>query len=263
MNPIHKAAWALAVVFPLSWGTLDASDGFRFFSRSWGDLFINTDTTVAGQQLPEVSPDQPVVYLGQSLGNRLGSIPGDRLPEDREMMEVLESILEEQGYIGSTWGQKDPEPSLFLIFQWGYLEPGSGDLKWFLGYNAEEDIAAPVFPGSLGPEVFRRNMRSPEIESILETAKRPIYGIIVTAFEFESASTSRPIVYWQTRIGLPARGKSMASALPSMLRAAGPMIGKPTDSPFIDDIEDLLEGEAEFGELEEIDEIPDQDTTEP
>lgn len=121
---------------------------------------------------------------------------------------------------------------------------------WFLGYNARQDIAAPAFPGNLGPEVLLRNFRSHTIETILESASDPIYGIIVTAFEYRSASTPKPVIYWQTRIGLPARGKSMAQALPTMMLAAGPTIGRETESPVLRDADDVRQGSVKLGELE-------------
>lgn len=76
-------------------------------------------------------------------------------------------------------------------------------------------------------------MGSREIETILDHAAQPIYGIIVTACEYKSASTPNPITYWQTRIGLPANGKSMIQALPTMVIAAGATIGRETDSPVL------------------------------
>jgi hypothetical protein len=88
------------------------------------------------------------------------------------------------------------------------------------------------------------------IESILDYASEPVYGIIVTAFEYQSAGTPEPIIYWQTRIGLPANGKSMAEALPAMVLAAGPTIGRENDSPVLVDVDDAREGRVELGELE-------------
>jgi hypothetical protein len=77
----------------------------------------------------------------------------------------------------------------------------------------------------------------------------PIYGIIVTAFEFESARTPEPVIYWQTRIGLPANGKSMEEALPVMLAAAGPVIGRASDQPILRSADASPEGRVWIGEL--------------
>jgi hypothetical protein len=164
------------------------------------------------------------------------------------MNRFVAKVLAKQGYLGAKAGVH--EPSLFLVVQWGYLRSGSGDLLWFLGYDANQDIAAPVFPGQLGPEVWRRGFRSREITTILDYANGPIYGIIVSAFEYQSASTTKPIIYWQTRIGLPANGKSMAEALPAMVLAAGAAIGREAKSPVLLDVDDARRGYVKLGELD-------------
>lgn len=229
----------------------EARAEFTLFRQVWGDAIVATDTTPAGRALTAPTPEQPVYYKGMSLGRRLGSIPGDEEPEEKELNRFVAKVLARHGYLGARPGES--EPTLFLVVQWGYLEPGSGDLLWFLGYDASQDIGAPTFPGMLGPEVWRRNFRSNAIETILQDAQGAIYGIIVTAFEFKSARTTEPVVYWQTRIGLPANGKSMADALPAMLVAAGPVIGRPADGPVLLDADNARQGVVTLGELKFLD----------
>jgi hypothetical protein len=224
--------------------------GFSLFSNSWGDVIVVTDMTPEGRDLTPPTTGNPVYYRGQSLGCKFGSLPGDRLPEVPKMNRFVAEVLARQGYVGANPGEH--EASMYMVVQWGYLRPQSGDLLWFLGYDANKDIGAPAFPGMLGPEVWRRSFRSRTIETVLDYADEPIYGIIVTAFEFSSASTPQPVIYWQTRIGLPANGKSMAQALPAMMLAAGPTIGRETDSPVLRDADDAREGRVELGELEVI-----------
>ena len=163
----------------------------------------------------------------------------------------MSDVLAKQGYRPAPPEMDAPE--LLLVLQWGYLKPGSEDLLWFLGYDPAQDIAAQANPNMLGPEVWRRGFRSPEIETILGDAQNPIYGIIVTAFEFKTARTPEPVAYWQTRIGLPANGKSMASALPVMITAAGPAIGRPADKPVMVDADVAREGQVKLGELKFLD----------
>jgi hypothetical protein len=184
------------------------------------------------------------------LGPRLGSIRGDEEPDVKQLNRFVADILRKQGYLGAP---ESREPELFLVLQWGYVTPGSENLLWFLGYNPQDDIAAPSSPRTLGPEVWRRGMRSRAIETILENSQDAIYGIIVTAFEFKSVHTDNPIIYWQTRIGLPANGKSMAAALPTMLVAAGPAIGRAADKPVLVDPNDARPGTVKFGELKFLD----------
>lgn len=222
--------------------------GFGLFHNFWGDVIVNTDVTPEGSNLTPPTPTQPVYYRGMSLGPKLGTIVGDREPTEREITQLVARVLARQGYLGAKPGVH--EPTLFLVIQWGYLEPRQNDLMWFLGYDPRQDIASPVFPGQLGPEVWRRGMRSHTTETILSNAGGPNYGIIVTAFEYKTARSPKPVVYWQTRIGLPANGKSMDEALPTMILAAGSAIGRPSKTPLLRDSDAAREGTVNLGELE-------------
>ncbi|PTY05732.1 hypothetical protein DB347_15320 [Opitutaceae bacterium EW11] len=222
-----------------------------FFSSVWGDVVVTTDTTDAGRKVVHPTPQKPVYYRGISLGCKFGSIPGDEMPDVHEMDRYVGKVLAKEGYLPAKPGSHDP--TLFLVLQWGYLRPGSDDLYWFLGYDPAQDIAAPVMPGKLGPEVFRRGMRSRMTETILESASGPIYGIIVSAFEYSSANSSAPVIYWQTRIGIPANGKSMAEALPVIALAAGPNIGREMKTPALVSADDVRKGDVKLGELQVID----------
>jgi hypothetical protein len=230
---------------------LTAGGAFSLFSGSWGSAIVNTDMTREGRMLALPTPEAPVYYLGQSLGCRLGSIPGERLPDDKELTQIVVDALAKQGYLGATKGGH--EPSLFLILQWGELQPTRDDLLWFLGYDPRQDIAAPSGSGRLGPEVFLRNCRSPEVDRILSYANKPIYGIIVTAFEYKSAKTDHPVAYWQTRIALPSNGKSMANAMPVMVMSAGPVFGRETGKAMLRDTNEARQGHVTLGELEVLD----------
>lgn len=229
---------------------------FPFFRDYWGDVLVATDTTEEGHARATPSPDHPVYYVGRSLGCRLGSIPGDLLPDSKAMTDMVVRVLAKQGYRGAQ--PNVHEPSLLLVVQWGYLSPRTENLLWFLGYNAADDIAAPVFPGKLGPEIFRRNMRSHLVETILDNASDAVYGIIVTAFDYRTARGPSPKILWQTRISLPANGKSMAEALPVMLTAAGPSIGRESDKSILADADAAREGRVDLGELKALDIVSDR-----
>ena len=256
-----RSRLALATLLALAAGGPRALGGeWVLFKNIWGDVIVSTDTTAAGKALTPPTPQEPAYYLGKSLGRKLGSIPGDHEPDFKTLNRFVADVIAKQGYLDARRGAH--EPSLFLVVQWGYLKPGSGDLLWFLGYNPSQDIGASGgIPGQLGPEIWRLNFRSHEIQTILDDAKDAVYGIIVTAFEYKSASTAQPIVYWQTRIGLSAVGKSMAEALPTMLVAAGPAIGRPSDKPVLVDADHAREGRVKLGELQILDTANDLPST--
>src|SRR5579859_4285238 len=105
----------LSVALPRAWASK-----FTLFSSVWGDAVVITDMTPAGRLLVPASPAKPVYYRGLSLGSRLGSIPGDVMPEEKKFDEFVAKILAKQGYLPATPGLH--EPTLFLIVQWGYLK---------------------------------------------------------------------------------------------------------------------------------------------
>ncbi len=228
-----RSAFALLLLVPGVGGLVARSGEFVLFKHVWGDAIVSTDMSPEGKTLVPPTPKRPVYYRGLSLGHRLGSIGGDREPKVEELDQVVAGILAKQGYLGAIPG--GAEPTLFLILQWGYLTPGRDDLFWFLGYNPDKYFGLPILPRA--------------IETAQEDGQDAIYGIIITAFEFKSARTAKPVVYWQTRIGLPAVGKSMAAALPVMLVAAGPAIGRPAKEPVLLDADSPREGTVKLNKL--------------
>lgn len=258
MNSLRCISAAVFIGFS-AFASIASGSEFMLFRRVWGSAVVATDTTEAGEKLTLPTPQHPVFYQGRSLGRRLGSAPGDKEPSVKEVNQVVAGILAKQGYLPAKPGAQ--EPDLFLLLQWGYVTPftlggyscSDVDLLWFLGYNPADDIAATINPRHPGPEAWRRQMRSNLTETILEDAGTPIYAIIVTAFDPKTARTPNPVVYWQTRIGLPANGKSMAEALPVMLKAAGPAIGRPADKPVMLNVDEVRQGNVRFGEAKVID----------
>jgi hypothetical protein len=94
-------------------------------------------------------------------------------------------------------------------------------------------------------------MRSDAAERVMDTARKDLYAISITAFDYESAEKEKPILLWQTRIAYPTRGIYMAEALPKMIEIAAPRVGRETDKPIITDLDDGP-GTIEYGELEVI-----------
>ena len=223
---------------------------FMLFKSVWGDAIVVTDMTTAGRALTPPTPAKPVYFRGQSLGSKLGSIPGDVIPEEKKFDQFVAKILAKQGYLPARPGVH--EPTLFLVVQWGYITPRWNNMSWFLGYDPNKDVGANWTPNFLGPEVFLKDFRSRVVETVIDTMSDAAYGIIVTAFDYKSASTSSPIAYWQTRVGLPAVGKTMAVALPTMIAAAGPTIGRETDGPVLSDADDARPGHVDLGELKVV-----------
>jgi hypothetical protein len=231
------------------------ADRFLFSERQWGDCVVVTDMTDAGRAFRPAGREHPVYFLGEVYGGRLGSMHGDELPDPKEMSRFVAKVLAKQGYLGAQPGVHDPE--LFLVVQWGRLDRRTGDGLWFLGYNPRQDPAARVSWASritsagfthFGPEIYREEFRPREIETVLEYAEDDIYGFIISAFEYKTARTAEPVVLWQTRIGLPANGKSMDDALTTIVRLAAAQIGRETTRPVLTRTDDRYT--TRLGELE-------------
>jgi hypothetical protein len=222
---------------------------FVLFRSIWGNAIVNTDMTPAGREHTPPTVEHPVYFLGTSLGTKLGSIPGDEEPGVKEVNAFVTKLLAKQGYLPAQPGVH--EPALFIVMQWGYMKPGYDDRSWFLGYDESQDIAAG---GGLAP--LFTNLRSREIETIVEYSSVPIYGIIVTAFDYQTVRTPKPVIHWQTRIGLPADGKSMAAALPTMFLAGAPAFGRETTKPTLCDADTVREGHVKLGDLQFFDDTP-------
>jgi hypothetical protein len=251
MRPLRPGFALLLLALGLG-GAAGARGEFSLFQNVWGDVLVATDTTEEGRKLPQASKEQPVYYKGLSMGNLLGEgLRGDQEPGVKELNNFVASVLAKQGYLPARPGKH--EPTLLLVLQWGYLDPRTEDLFWFLGYNTRDDIAAPTQINFLGAEVFRRGMRSRTTETILRDAQNPIYGIMISAFDYKTAKTLEPVILWQTRIGLPTNGKSMVEAMPVMLVAAGPAIGRPADKPVLADADAARSGTVNLGELQFLD----------
>ncbi len=245
--PMSIRRWSC--IFGVLWLSLLVSGrAAGWFPRGEGDVVVVTDMTAAGRLRPPPTVEAPVYFKGLTLGCRLGSIRGDKEPNPEVLSRFVTKLLRRQGYRGSPGPHRPPE--LLLVLQWGYLGAQGTDKLWFLGYNADDDIGYSPHPNLLGPEVFLRGLRTREVETVLDLANEPLYGVIVTAFEHESAKGPEPVLLWQTRISFAARGKSMEEALPTMLATAASQIGRETTKPVLRDPDDGRRAEVTWGEMQ-------------
>lgn len=232
----------------LSFATPAAPAEFVLFHSIWGNAIVNTDMTPEGRMVAAPTPGQPAYYRGLLLGAKLGSIPGDDEPTKKSVDDFVVKLLAKHGYLAAQPGVR--EPSLFLVVQWGYLAPGTDSMSnrlWFLGYDPNRD------PGPL-----LAAFRSREVETIIDFAGIGIYGIIVTAFDYRTARSPKPVALWQTRIALPATGKSMTQALPPMFVAGADAFGRETKKPALLDADVLRAngGHVRLGDLQFLEAVP-------
>jgi hypothetical protein len=177
-----------------------------------------------------------------------GSQVGDKTPPSKEILDFVVKVLADQGYQGN---DENHPPTLLLTFQWGYLPRGLGNLS-FLGGDKLDLMWELENHAWINSNVLLRNMRSDAGIRLMETARKDLYGISITAFDYESAENEKPILLWQTRIAYPTRGIYMREALPKMIEIAAPSIGRETNKPILTDLDGAI-GTVDYGDLEVID----------
>lgn len=223
-----------------------AIDLSSFFTDQ-NDVIVVTDFTNEGRKREAPTKVSPIYCEAISFGLDFGSQVGDKIPPSKEVLDYVVKILADQGYQGNN--EKHP-PTLLLTFQWGYLPRGLGNLTFLggdkLGLSWELENNSWI-----NSNVLLRNMRSDAAERVMDTVKKDLYAISVTAFDYESAANNKPILLWQTRIAYPTRGIYMNVALPKMIEIAAPRIGRETDKPILTDMDDGP-GSVDYGEIEVI-----------
>ena len=78
MRSLRFCFWCAGLSLSFSFAS---AAGFNLFSPAWGDVIVATDTTEEGRELTPPTKGNPVYYLGKSLGCKVGSLRGDRLPD--------------------------------------------------------------------------------------------------------------------------------------------------------------------------------------
>jgi hypothetical protein len=206
------------------------------------EVIVNTDITPEGAKLPEASREDPVYYVGVSLGYRDlgGIIAGDKLPSKETMYGWIAKALAKQGYLPANAVHP---PTQVVMFAWGslYVEWFSGNpnlpvqlnrgqLLRFIGGEKLGLISKyPTFPEiEFGPELFYVR---PAAEKFRTAARDDLYMAVLVGYDFQAAAHNERRLLWRTRIACPSRGLVMADTLPTMVSIAAPLIARETEVP--------------------------------
>src|SRR5580658_411183 len=116
----------------LSW-LLALACGTRLAAQwEYWKVDVITDFTAAGKNAVHPSADHPLYYIPQVVGfEELGRhVAGETQPSPQDMLGNLVKALSSYGYLepmvisgGHAPVSFQPEPSLILLFNWGYLNP--------------------------------------------------------------------------------------------------------------------------------------------
>ena len=255
-----------ALVFAAAFGLSAAARAQPSIGSLLGYLFRHdlsiitvTDVTDAGRKLPPASLDHPVYFEVMILGyNDWGkAIPGHRLPDKQTMVRMLFKVLAEQGYLPATPAHP---PTQLLAFAWGTLnprpfEPPAAALR-FMGADkiGRQWFGTPRQGNAIDPSVLYRNARPWETDVIAYSAVEGLFVASIQSFDVAEARKNHIVLLWQTKISCPTPGVVMDTALPRMIRVAGPNIGRDMPRPVIATAP-AHRGVVELGELKVLETI--------
>jgi hypothetical protein len=247
------ARWNLSLIFftVLAGSSLRAIGLLDFSNPTTPDVLTVTDVTEEGRSWPLPEPGKPVFYEAISFGS--GSFPGlggDVRPKSRAMVDLIVKTLAEQGFQRA---KEKGVAKVFLSISWGYNRANLGvlgflggdklGLMWELNNSPFEARGAP------------RWTRSATAEAVMQLAESDIYFASIQAFDLEKLDAGEMVLLWHTRIVCEARGLYMSAAMPIMIVAGGPYIGRETKKPIWRDAYDLKKGRIDFGPLKTIEMI--------
>ena len=240
-----SALWASAAFF-IALLTAASLLGGGFAKPPTPDVLAVTDVTDEGRSWPLPEPGKPVYYEAISFGSRnFPAVTGDVEPNSRAMLRLILRTLAEQGYKPAT---EKGVAKVFLSISWGYSPANLGALR-FLGGEKLDLMWELDTGGMITPNVFRRNFRSLTAEKVMSAANNDLYIASIQAFDLEKINAGKKVLLWHTHVACSTGGLSMADALPSMIVAAGPFIGRETQKPVWRDVAELRKAHVDFGAL--------------
>lgn len=226
------------------------------------DMTVYTEMTDYGRQLPEVSPEQPMIFLPYSVGFQAGGTPtaGERPPIPAELEQYMFKALETRGFRPATEGGNPPR--LALIYYWGSNNTMDPDLaKNFPDLWRHETLQRAMLVG--GQEFAKRvgvildfgagaSDMAPEVQKLLVQASKDIYYVVVSAYSYEDLTKNERRLAWRTTMTVTANGVAMRTAMRPLVINAGDYFGRSTLQP-VAIRRDVRSGTVTLGPLEVLD----------
>jgi len=219
--------------------------------RGEAPVLTVTDFTEEGKKWPEASPKAPVYYEAISFGTKnFPGLHGDPSPNSREMVAMIVKALKKQGYESAT---TPGQATIFLSMSWGYSRANLGALGFLGGDKMDLMWELQANSSWNAPNLLRRGMRGAEADLMMEMANRDLYIASIRAYDLKKLDAGTEVELWHTRIATEAGGTAMITAMPTMITAAAPYIGKETKKPVFRDPFDLKRANVELGPTQMID----------
>ena len=250
MNTLASWSIRLLLFTTLVGSSLRAAGFLDFAAHTTPDVLTVTDVTEAGRSWPSPEPGKPVYYEAISFGARnFPGLHGDVKPSPRAMGDLIVKTLAEQGFLRAP---KKGVAKVFLSIGWGYSRANLGALGFLGGNKLDLMWELESSPDEVGPP---RWMRSITTEQIMNAANSDLYIASIQAFDLEKLDAGEKVLLWHTRIACEARGLVMANAIPTLVVAGGPFIGRETKKPVWRYAAELRKAHVGFGELKTVEMI--------
>jgi hypothetical protein len=120
-------------------------------------------------------------------------------------------------------------PSLVLVYHWGFIRIGSGNL---LTWEGRLDLVAPEILARLS-EQFLIDGYEPRPGTQGGTPTPPWdarYFIIVSAYDYADLTRQQTTLLWRLRLSVSDRSGSMDEVLPALAGGSGPFFARSFDS---------------------------------
>ena len=224
------------------------------------DVITVTYVTDPGKAYPPATPSQPVYYkiidLGQQDFGR--DWKGETTPHSRTVRAWLMKAMIEQGY---RLADASHPPTQLLVFGWGMLQGGENRpaLKFLGGdkVNLMWDWDFHDTHSFLDPKVLLRNsLHNGVAGKIYDFAEGNLFLGVVRSFTIDSEKAPQVTLLWETRFACPATGLDLNAALPLLIRAAAPNLGRETKEPVNLNASDAFGGHIDLGEMKILETYP-------
>lgn len=195
------------------------------------EVNVNVDLTAAGRKLTRPTPATPVYYVPVIGGlHEEGDIPagGPKPPPQNFVLHQMAVALASQGYVVAN--SRTPPPTLLLVFHWGRMSPNVDDV-------GDADNPMQAFPNEKRMLALVAGNTTPNLNPFTERLEvmRDIqvsrYFAMVSAYDYAAAKGKKKVALWRAKMSMPADGSDLTDAIPALLSAGAPFLGKETVAP--------------------------------
>ena len=237
------------------------------------DVITVTDVTEAGRACALATPDHPVryriIHLGMtSFGDNWAA---EKIPSNNAVLLWMMAAMRDQGYLLADAAHP---PELTLVFGWGLFRESTGEpaleapthflgnvasygtvgsprraLRFLGGEKVDLMWEQARTAGSIDSRVLLRGMRTGVTAKVWDFAASDLFLGVVRAYPANLAGVTTKSLFWETRFACPATGLSLEQALPQMILAAAPNLGRETLKPVNVNATETYGSKVNFGDF--------------